>query len=126
LLAEASSAQQKYTCGYVETSSNGFSLTNGWLNPGPFRNTRIMDFGIDRQSFLDRGWTDSQIGRWDPNNKRKSLFLSAFYALQMNNPNDLNHRWNEGSNDWDRGLGAHVDYWCKQVTKKPLSTGQKL
>jgi hypothetical protein len=122
LLAETSNAQQKYTCNYLQTSSNGFSLTdNGWLNPGPFRNTRIMDFGIDRQSFRDRGWTDSQIGHWDPNNKRKSLFLSAFYALQMNNPNDLNHRWNERSHDWDRGLGAHIDYWSKQVTRKPFN-----
>lgn len=121
LLSEASSAQQTYSCGYVQTSSNGFSLTDGWLNPGPFSDKRVMDFGIDRSSFRDRGWTDSQIGRWNPNSKRKSLFLSAFYALQMNNANDLNHPWNERSNAWDRGLGAHIDFWSKHVTKKPFN-----
>ena len=123
LLAETriGNAQQVFSCGYVKTSNNGFSLTDGWLNDRPFRTQRVMDFGIDRQSFLDRGWTNSQIGRWDPNNKRKSLFLSAFYALQMNNPNDPNHRWNEPSNSWDRGFGAHIDYSCKKVTSKPFN-----
>lgn len=123
LLQRNSDAQQRFSCNYVRTSSNGFSLTeNGWLNPGPFRNTRVMDFGIDRQSFRDRGWTDVQIGRWNPDSgsKRKSLFLSAFYALQMNNANDPNHSWNEPSHAWDRGLGAHIDYWCKEVTRKPF------
>lgn len=121
LLAENGSAQQTYSCGYVKTSDNGFSLTDGWLNESPFRSTRLMDFGIDRQSFRDRGWTDAQIGRWDPNNKRKSLFLSAFYALQMNNPNDPNHRWNEPCDSWDRGFGAHIDYSCKKVIGKPFN-----
>ncbi len=118
LLKNKGYAQQIYSCNYVKTSSNGFNLNeNGWLNPGPFRNTRVMDFGIDRQSFLDRGWTDEQIGRWNPQDKRKSL---SFYALQMNNPNEPNHSWNEPSHDWDRGLGAHIDYWSKQETGKPF------
>lgn len=121
LFAENGNAQRVYTCDYVQTSSNGFSLTDSWLNPGPFRTQRVMDFGIDRQSFRDRGWSDSQIGRWDPNNKRKSLFLSAFYALQMNNPNDPNHRWNERSDSWDRGFGAHIDYSSKKITGKPFN-----
>jgi Matrixin len=120
LFAENGNAQRAYTCNYVSTSSNGFSLTDSWLNPGPFRTQRVMDFGIDRQSFLDRGWTNSQIGNWNPSNKRKSLFLSAFYALQMNNANDLKHPWNEPSHDWDRGLGAHIDFWSKHVTGKPF------
>jgi hypothetical protein len=114
------SAPQTYNCEYVQTSSNVFSLRDSWLNSGPFRTQRVMDFGIDRQSFQDRGWTDAKIGRWDPNNKQKSLFLSAFYALQMNNSNDPNHPWNEPSDSWDRGLGAHIDYWSKHVTGKPF------
>jgi hypothetical protein len=121
LFAENGNAQRVYTCDYVPTLSNGFSLTDGWLNPGPFRTQRVMDFGIDRKSFLDRGWTNSQIGSWNPINKRKSLFLSAFYALQMNNANDLKHPWNEPSHDWDRGLGAHIDFWSKHVTGKPFN-----
>lgn len=119
LLESKGYAQQKYSCGYVQTSSNGFNLVeNGWLNPGPFRNSRVMDFGVDRQSFRSRGWSDEQIGI--PNRKTKSLVLSAFYALQMNNANEPNHPWNEASHDWDRGLGAHVDYWTKQETGKPF------
>ncbi len=121
LFAENGNAQQTYTCKYIQTSSNGFSLTDGWLNESPFRTQRVMDFGIDRQSFRDRGWTDSKIGRWDPNNKRKSLFLSAFYALQMNNPNVPNHRWNEPCDSWDRGFGAHIDYSSKKITGKPFN-----
>ena len=114
-------AQQTYGCGYVQTSGNSFNLAeNGWLNDSPFSTNRVMDFGIDRQSFIDRGWTNEQIGRWNPQDKRKSLFLSAFYALQMNNANDPNHPWNEPSHDWDRGLGAHIDYWSKQVTLLPF------
>lgn len=122
LLTRKGYAQQRYSCNYVQTSSNGFNLVeNGWLNPGPFRDTRLMDFGIDRRSFTERGWTDEQIGRWNPNDKRRSLFLSAFYALQMNNPNDPNHAWNEPSHDWDRGLGAHIDYWTKSETGQPFN-----
>ena len=114
-------AQQVYGCNYVRTPNNGFSLVeNGWLNDFPISTKRVMDFGIDRQSFLDRGWTDEQIGRWNPQDKRKSLFLSAFYALAMNNANEPNHPWNEPSHDWDRGLGAHIDYWTKQETGKPF------
>ncbi|MBL8207949.1 MAG: hypothetical protein JNM09_27190 [Blastocatellia bacterium] len=50
-------AQQMAVCDYSQSSSNGFNLDGGWLNPGPFRSTRIMNFAVDRKSFLDRGWT---------------------------------------------------------------------
>lgn len=106
-------------CGYDPTDiEGGFRLTGGWLNPGPFSTSRSMNFAIDRTSFLDRGWSESDIGTFDPRNKRKSLLLSAFYALQMNNPHDIDHPWNEKSDGWDRGLSAHIDYWCNSVTGK--------
>jgi len=31
----------------------------------------------------------------------------------MNNAHDLGHAWNEPSDAWDRGLGAHIDYWAE-------------
>lgn len=82
----------------------------------PICSERLIDVGLDRQSFLDRGWREDQIGSWSngstsPTNRR-GLFLSMFYALQMNNAAIGPHPWNEQSNDWDRGLGAHIDWWC--------------
>jgi hypothetical protein len=95
-------------CGYGEEHKK---LSQG--RPQSLNHT--IDIGLDRQSFIDRGWTDAQLGRWNngATQDRKGLFLSMFYALQMNNPSIGIHPWNEGCNDWDRGLGAHIDFWTK-------------
>lgn len=76
---------------------------------------RVVDIGLDRQSFIDRGWSNQLLGAWNDgaNTERGGLFLSMYYALQMRNPNNLDHPWTEDADDWDRGLGAHIDFWCK-------------
>jgi hypothetical protein len=74
---------------------------------------RTFNIGLDRQSFLDRGWTNEQLGAWDGGSfaARRGLFLSMFYALQNLHPQELGHPWNEQVHAWDRGLGAHIDHW---------------
>jgi hypothetical protein len=71
---------------------------------------RVVNFFLYRETFLDAGWTQEQLGSWDPDPlspSRRGLFLSMFYALQNNN---LPHPWNETTSGWDRGLGAHIDH----------------
>lgn len=76
------------------------------------RGVRAMDVGLDRQSFLDRGWTEQQLGRFP--NKTESLFLSMYYALQLGDPNPPTHPWSEQVHNWDRGLTAHIDYYLNE------------
>jgi hypothetical protein len=61
------------------------------------------------------------LGAWNrgSHSERQGLFLSMFYALQNKNPNEPNHPWNENVHDWDRGVGAHIDYWLKHKHNKP-------
>ena len=101
-------------------SGVGFGLVD--LND-PQTKDRVLSIGLDRQSFLSRGWSSQQLGAWNngANTDRRGLFLSMFYALQMRNPNNLDHPWTEPADDWDRGLGAHIDYWAKQQRHLPYN-----
>lgn len=74
---------------------------------------RTFNIGLDRQSFLDRGWTNEQLGAWNGGSfgARRGLFLSMFHALQNLHPQELGHAWNEQVHAWDRGFGAHIDHW---------------
>src|SRR5947209_4338383 len=56
----------------------GFGLVN--LN-NPQTTDRTVDIGLDRQSFLSRGWSNQQLGAWDNGaaTDRGGLFLSIFY-----------------------------------------------
>jgi hypothetical protein len=85
----------------------------------PYSTDRVVDIGIDRESFTSRGWSDEQLGRWSNGSRNapahQGLFLSLFYAIQNMNPTEPNHPWNENVGDWDRGLGAHIDYWSNQL-----------
>ena len=103
--------------------SNGLGLA-GALAWEPRTTENVIDIGLDRQSFLDRGFSDEQLGRWNngSTSERRGVFLSMFYALQHRNPNDPNHAWNEDVHDWDRGLGAHIDYWRKTSSRKTVSS----
>jgi hypothetical protein len=104
----------------VQQPSVGFALAN---LQRPQVTERVIDIGLDRQSFIDRGWSDSDLGRWNNGSfrERKGLFLSMFYALQMGNDNDIKHPWNETIHSWDRGIGAHIDYYLKERHKKQFN-----
>jgi hypothetical protein len=140
VLATTVGAQQRVIGpGFAEIpASTGFGLTGAAVYPRcgvatgggfglvdlntPQTTDRVVDIGLDRQSFLSRGWSEEDLGRWNNGSKRerRGLFLSMFYALQMNNANDLSHSWNEAAHDWDRGLGAHIDYWAKAERHLPF------
>lgn len=98
----------------------GLSLAGG-LAWEPRATNYVIDIGLDRQSFLDRGFSEESLGRWNggSHSERRGVFLSMFYALQNKNPNEPNHPWNEEVHDWDRGLGAHLDYWRQSLHQKP-------
>jgi len=71
--------------------------------------TRVARFLLRRERFEALEWTPEQIGAWDPDPAsphRTGMFLSMFYALQLNNQP---HPWNEVCDEQDRGLGAHID-----------------
>lgn len=82
----------------------------------PQASERVIDIGLDRDSFTSRGWPEGLLGAWNNGalTGRRGIFLSMFYALQMGDPHDLSHPWNEPTTSWDRGLSAHIDYWTQQ------------
>ncbi len=110
--------QQMHDCGCCFPRFPGLALVaecetgDQW---DPHTRDRVVDIGLDRQSFINQGWTEDQLGAWNNGSTvaRQGVFLSMFYALQNQNPNDPGHPWNINASDWDRGLGAHIDFWAK-------------
>ena len=99
--------------GYATVPSHGFScgVPPGVLDASHHAGdrSRVVRFALRREDFEALAWTPEQIGAWDPDPAsplRSGLFLSMFYALQLNNQP---HPWNEVCDDRDRGLGAHID-----------------
>ena len=105
----------------IECGVERFFSLAGELAWEPHSTHYGIDIGLDRQSFLDRGFTEEQLGRWNngSTSERRGVFLSMFYGLQNLNPNDPAHAWNEDVHPWDRGLGAHIDYWRRDRHNKP-------
>lgn len=85
------------------------------VDPTVTRN--VLNVGLDRSSFLRRGYTNQQLGGWQRGDAtaKRGVFLSLFYAFQLLNPNERNNPWNEGESVQDqyRGLGAIIDAHAK-------------
>lgn len=81
---------------------------------------RVVDIGLDRQSFIDRGWTEDMLGSYENGSKvkKRGIFLSMYYALQIGQPEDNKNPWHEAIGDFHRGLGAHIDYYLWEQHKK--------
>jgi hypothetical protein len=90
----------------------GFSLTDETLTTY-FKDT--VDVCLDRSSFLERGWTEQMIGRYNDGrtNERRGIFLSVFYARSKNA-----HPWRIDVHDWDYGLRDHINYYAQDMFQK--------
>jgi hypothetical protein len=91
----------------------GSAKITGDAFAAPQTTERMVSIGLDRQSFLDRGWPDIALGRYNngATNERRGVILSMYYALEMGGAEPTPHPWYEPINDWDRGIGAHIDYY---------------
>ncbi len=109
------------TAGAVANKTGLHKCGNGKLVPDkqvdPTVTRNVLNVGLDRGSFLRRGYTNQQLGGWQGGNpaSKRGVFLSLFYALQLNNPNERNNPWNENENVENkfRGLGAIIDSHAK-------------
>jgi Matrixin len=117
--ATCSNSAQSGALRYVAANYAISAATQARAAQSPQTRDRVIDITLDRQSFLNRGWTNDMLGKWNQGarSERKGLFLSMFYALQMGNEKAAlgkPHLWDESIEDYDRGMGAHIDYFFKE------------